>query len=407
MASYYPRKNKDGEITSYLIRVYKGRDKDGNQLKPYTMTWKVPPNKTQRQIQKELYAVVYEFEKKCKEGLVSENPSLTFGEFVTTYKEITKNTLSPLTYDFYCRIIDRFLIPEFGHMKLTAIKPIHVQTFILKLTETTAKIKNNGIKEHSLSPATVQRYLTCLKSILRQAVKQDLISVNPADSHKLTMPKAVQPKVDIFSKQEAQQILSCLVNEELQFQVLIQLAIMTGARRGELVGLKFSDIDYQKNQVVFQRSAIKISGQPITTKPPKDYEVRTVTVNQFCIELIRQLKEEKEKDKERLGDKWVGDDWLFTQWNGEIMHPSTPTKWFSKFLKKYGLKHRKFHSLRHTSATLLLYGGLDIKQVQGRLGHGDIETTNRYLHYISEADTQAAIILDNMLSTKDNVIKIG
>ena len=81
------------------------------------------------------------------------------------------------------------------------------------------------------------------------------------------------------------------------------------------------------------------------------------------------------------------------------MNPQTPTKWFAKFLEKNGLKHRKFHSLRHTSATLLLYGGASIRQVQGRLGHGDIATTNKYLHYIAEADSESASILQNMLIT--------
>lgn len=83
------------------------------------------------------------------------------------------------------------------------------------------------------------------------------------------------------------------------------------------------------------------------------------------------------------------------------MNPQTPTKQFQKFLAKYKLKHRKFHSLRHTSATLLLYGGVSIKQVQGRLGHGDIETTNKYLHIIEEADVEAANILSSMLISPD------
>ena len=79
------------------------------------------------------------------------------------------------------------------------------------------------------------------------------------------------------------------------------------------------------------------------------------------------------------------------------MNPQTPTKWFSKFLKKNGLKHRKFHSLRHTSATLLLYGGVNLQQVRERLGHADISTTNKYLHCLAEADTEAANVLGNML----------
>ena len=90
-------------------------------------------------------------------------------------------------------------------------------------------------------------------------------------------------------------------------------------------------------------------------------------------------------------------EWLFTKWNGEIMNLQTPTKQFRLFLKKHGLKHRKLHALRHTSATLLLYGGINIRQVQSRLGHSELETTQKYLHCLSEADVEAVNVLTNML----------
>ena len=82
------------------------------------------------------------------------------------------------------------------------------------------------------------------------------------------------------------------------------------------------------------------------------------------------------------------------------MYPAPPSHWFRKFLERHGLKHRKFHALRHTSATLLLYGGVNIKQVQGRLGHSDIKVTNQYLHCIAEADEAAANVLQDMLISK-------
>ena len=120
------------------------------------------------------------------------------------------------------------------------------------------------------------------------------------------------------------------------------------------------------------------------------------------------LQEYNESVKDRLGDKWQGDEWLFTQWNGEIMNPHTTTKQFRQFLKKHGLKHRKLHSLRHTSATLLLYGGVNIRQVQARLGHSEIETTQKYLHYLTDADAEAANILTNMIEEpEEHNIDIG
>lgn len=82
------------------------------------------------------------------------------------------------------------------------------------------------------------------------------------------------------------------------------------------------------------------------------------------------------------------------------MHPATPSHWFRKFLKRHGLKHRKFHALRHTSATLQLLGGINIKQVSGRLGHADLRVTNQYLHCIAEADEAAAHVLQEMLITQ-------
>jgi len=90
------------------------------------------------------------------------------------------------------------------------------------------------------------------------------------------------------------------------------------------------------------------------------------------------------------------------------MNPQTPTKQFDKFLKKHGLKHRKLHSLRHTSATLLLYGGINIRQVQQRLGHSELETTQKYPHYLSEADKEAVNVLTNMLEpSKEKDISIA
>lgn len=84
-------------------------------------------------------------------------------------------------------------------------------------------------------------------------------------------------------------MLTCLEKEPLQFQVLIQLAIFTGARRGELVALKFSDVDFQQSKITIERAAVKVKGEETIIKPPKDYEVRTVTVNKSCIELIQSL----------------------------------------------------------------------------------------------------------------------
>ena len=98
-----------------------------------------------------------------------------------------------------------------------------------------------------------------------------------------------------------------------------------------------------------------------------------------------------------MGDKWQGDEWIFIQADGKPMYPSTPTLQFSRFLKRHNLEHRKFHALRHTSATLLLSSGTNIKNVAARLGHAQLKTTNRYVHAVEQAEREAANTFETLL----------
>ena len=404
MPTITPRKNKDGDIISYTIRVYHGYDGQGKRLKPYTMTYKPAPNMTAKQIEKELQKISIEFEERCKNGMTGNADRITLEEYSKIYLEAKIKTLSPSTFEFYERAIKNKILPALGFHKVNQIKPPHIQAFINQLSGITKQKRDGTNSIEPLKPASIRRYLTVVQSIFKLAVKQNIIQSSPAKAELLEIPRVVAPKIEIFTKQEAAEMLSYLELEDLQFQVFIQLAIMTGARRGELTALKFSDFDYVNNKVTIERAAVKLKGKPTQIKPPKDYEVRTLAVNPYCIDLVKLLRVQKDKQAEALGNQWNEHDWLFTQDNGEIMNPQTPTKQFSKFLARNHLKHRKLHSLRHTSATLLLYGGVNIKQVQERLGHGDITTTNKYLHYISEADEQAANVLQDMLimhKTKD------
>jgi integrase len=391
MANISERKDKNGNVISYRIRLSRGYGAKGEKLKPYEMTYKPEKGMTKRQIEKELQRQVTLFEEECKNGNISNAPNMKLSAFVPMYLDIKKDILAPRTLETYTKICNNLIIPLLGHIKLTDLKPAHVQQFI-------KHIQNNS--KTKPSPSTIKRKLAVLQSVLHQAVKLGLIQTNPANAERLTMPKTITPKVEIFTKQEAVEMLSCLEEEPLQYKVIVYLAIMSGAREGELTALKFSDIDFINNRITIERAAYKLKGEPIMTKPPKDNDVRTVKIDEYTISLIRQLKAENERERLRLGTAWEGDEWLFTTWNGSIMHPATPSHWFRKFLKRHGLKHRKFHALRHTSATLQLLGGINIKQVSGRLGHADLRVTNQYLHCIAEADEAAAHVLQEMLITQ-------
>ena len=418
MANIKENRNKDGQLISFRFRVSDGYGVDGKQRRQ-TMTWKVPHGMTEKQAVKAAEKAAIEFEDQVLNGLAGSQKSLKLADFVPMYLDIKKGSLSPRIHFEYERTLNDVILPALGHIKLSELRSAHVQAFVNQLQGDVRRKKDGTIDENNpkLSPATIRRKLTVLQSVLTQAVKLGLISQNPADSKRLTLPKVTTPKIEIFSKQAAARMLECLEDEPLQFQVLIQLAIMSGCRCGELCALKFSDFDYETCKLTVERSAYKLKGQPIAIKPPKDYEVRTITLNPHCIELVKLLQAEKRREAQRLGTAWKGSDWVFTQADGEIINPQTPTVQFSKFLARHGLEHKKFHALRHSSATLLLYGGANIKTVQQRLGHADIVTTNKYLHAVQEADEQAANILQDMFITQkkrsdeqaepQNIQKIG
>lgn len=390
MAHIKPNKNKAGKIISYRIWASDGYNVNGEQ-RIQTKTWKVPSDMTEKQAEKEVQKIAIQFEDEVKNGVGGSQRNLKLADFIPMYLDVKKDILAPRTYETYTKICNTLIIPQLGHIKLSELKPAHVQQFIKYM-------QKSGDKQ--LSPSTIKRKIAVLQSVLHQAVKLGLIQTNPANAERLTMPNVVTPKVEIFTKQEAVEMLSCLEDEPLQYKVVIYLAIMSGAREGELTALKFSDVDFINNSITIERAAYKLKGEPIMPKPPKDNDVRTVRIDEHTIELIRQLKAEKEQERLRLGTAWIGDEWIFTTWNGSIMHPATPSHWFREFLKRHGLKHRKFHALRHTSATLQLLGGVNIKQVSGRLGHSDLRVTNQYIHCLAEADEVAANVLQEMLITK-------
>ncbi|WP_024861688.1 tyrosine-type recombinase/integrase [Ruminococcus flavefaciens] len=402
MANITENRNIDGRLISFRIRVSDGYDLYGKQ-RFKSMTWKVPECMSEKRAIKEVQTIAIEFEEQVKKGLAGSQRCLKLCDFIPTYLQVKKGSLSPRIHAEYERSINDFILPALGHFKLLELRPTHIQEFVNQLQNVPKRKRNGEIDGNKkLAPATIRRRLTILQSILATAVKLDIIADNPADSKRLSLPKVPTPKIEIFNKQEMETMLSCLDEESLQFQVLIWIAVCSGCRAGEITGLKFSDFDYSTCQMTVERSIYKLKGQPIAIKPPKDYETRTITLPREVIELVRLLQAEKHLEETSLGTAWNGAGWLFTQIDGSVMHPHTAGAQFNKFLKKHNLPHKKFHSLRHSSATFLLFGGLDIKAVQSRLGHADISTTQKYLHVVQEADQEAANILQGMFITQKN-----
>lgn len=391
MATVQKRTGKTG--VSYLIRVSAGYDSEGKQIIK-SKTWRPAEGMTEKQTERELSRVAADFEKRIQNGDVAECTSIRLSDFCKQYMELSKSTLSPTTYSYYQRTINELIIPALGHMKINAIRPIHVQRFIQALQEPGARSDGKG----TLSASSVRRYFTVLKSIMAKAYKLGLVDRNPTETARLDLPKIEEEEVEVFSKDEAAHLLECLDHEPLMYKVLIHLAIVTGARRGELVALKWEHIDQIRKTVRICQSNYKLTGEGIKTKAPKTQKsARELSIPDYLIAMLNDLRREQLETSLKLGDAWNNGGWIFTQWNGLPMYPTTPTAWFDEFQKRHGIAHHKFHALRHTSGTLLLSNGTNIKTVAARLGHTQLSTTNRYLHSLSDSDAAAAASFETIL----------
>ncbi len=242
-----------------------------------------------------------------------------------------------------------------------------------------------------LSTNTVNHYHKFLSTLFRSAVKQGLIADNPCQRADPPRPDEHEPVY--LDEAQAMKMIEALEQEPMQYRIMIFLLLDSGMRRGELLGLEWKDIDFEKSTINICRNSVYLPGKGIFTETPKTQKsIRTIKLPEESMDMLRQYRAWQLRERLRLGDQWKDCDRLFTKWNGIPMHPSTVTGWFSDFAKRADLpKGVSIHSLRHTNATLLIAAGTNIRTVSARLGHAQTSTTTDiYAHAIQSADAAAA-----------------
>lgn len=398
MASIVSRSNG-----TYLVRVSCGVDSNGKQIARSKTFKPSKPNLPYSKLNRELEAFVAAFEQEIEnEGpMRSVRPDkITFADFCVQYLEVKKNTLSPQTYNFYSKVIEEELMPMFARLKMKDLRTYHIQQFVQYLV--TEKKRLDG-REGGIAASTVKRYTTVLRSIVTTAYKLEYIEDDIGRSRRIEFPKEETKEVEAFTLEEVGEILKALESEPWHIRAVIEVALFTGCRRGEIVGLKWADIDFENQRLSVKRSIYKLSDGKAREKEPKSKcSIRTISIPERLCKTLTEYRLQQNRHIAYLGDSWRNLDYVFTEEDGYVMNPQTPTKQFDHFLKRHGIRHLKFHGLRHTSATMLLANGCDIKTVSSRLGHADITTTNIYVHALESTDRMAAQTFDNFLR-KNNV----
>lgn len=343
----------------------------GGQRKTKWVALGLPEKGNKRKAEAELARLRAEFEPPKEVGDLSSD--MLFADYLLEWLEIAKGRLAVATYSSYAAMIKKPVGPYFRQRNLTLreLEARHLQMFY---SEMLRKVK----------PNTVIHYHAIIHSALKYAVKTDMLVQNVAD--KVDRPKKNSFQPVFLSAEEMQKMFEALRGTKLELPVLV--AAFYGFRRGEVLGLKWDAIDFERGTISVIRTVTTITVDGKQTEIEQQSaktksSLRTLPLIGSFREYFLQVKEAQELNKQICGNCYNHeyDGFVFVDELGERMRANYLTSAFPKFLEDHGLRRMRFHDLRHSCASLLLANGVPLKHIQEWLGHSDFTTTaNIYAH---------------------------
>ncbi|MEU2180015.1 tyrosine-type recombinase/integrase [Streptomyces thermolilacinus] len=346
-------------------------------------------------------------------GLPVATADSTLGDYLTYWlSSVAVHQLRENTHTRYAACVRLHLIPGLGTKKVARLTAKDVRTFLDRL-RTTCQCCTQGLDterkkccavgeccQKRLSTLTVAYVHSVLKSALEHAVREDELPRNIARNVKTTthQPRRFRPLTAV----EARQFLDAARADRLH--ALYELALRTGLRKGELLGLRWEDLDLTTGTASIRRSLQRTRTGGLTHLPTKTRaSERRIALPTECLHSLKEHKQQRNKERETAGSTWQDSGLVFTTPTGRPLDPANLTRRFRGFLNRAGLRRIRFHDLRHSTATLLLEQGVDLVVIKEILGHAHIGVTaGVYAHVRLRLQRQAIDTLSNALSPAGN-----
>jgi integrase len=346
---------------------------DGKRLTKYA--------KTQRECRQWLKETLGQID----QGLTAGVAKITLEQYLLRWLETVKSVLRPNTYLQYVQVCRDHIIPKLGKIRLRDLRPDHIQTlYSIKLDE-------------GLSARSLETTHAILHKALKQALIWSLITRNPAEL--VRKPRRIRKEMRYWTADQVRQFLAAAKNNRLY--ALFYLAITTGLRQAELLGLMWSDLDQDKGTLSIQRQVYRVAGQGLVfTEPKTAAGRRSIVLSRADLDILKQHRTRQLEERLLAGSKWQEQNLIFTSRRGTPIDSSTMTcRDFADIINTANVPKIRFHDLRHTAATLMLQSGVHPKVVQERLGHADIKVTlNTYSHVLPSMQEDAAEKISKLIN---------
>ena len=337
--------------------------------------------KTVTGTKKEADQALRRFITELERGEYIEDNNITVSDWLQKWLEVyIVPTVSPTTLVGYKGMIRRYIDPLIGHLQIQEMNALAVQIWVNKL-------KVSPSSGEPLTAGAIKHTYHVLRGAMDKAVQAGLIHRSPCAG--IQLPKGEKKKPVIYDETQIQQLLDFARGTEME--LIIDLELCMGMRRGELLGFQWQDIDWDKNQIHIIRSRVAVDGKSVVKQPKTESGTRTVDVPEILMKKLKAHKIKCMEQKIRVGRRLLEEDFIIVHPDGKPIYPEYVSQLITKLQKRANLPKCRFHDLRHLCASIMVKQGVEVKVAQERLGHKDITTTmNIYAHVLPGSAREAA-----------------
>jgi integrase len=295
---------------------------------------------------------------------------MTVSGWLDRYLQVYCDKLAITTKEGYKRYIDNHIKSIIGNIKMCDLKPMHIENFY------------NKEREKKYSEKTILQEHRILHRAFKKAKGDGMLSSNPCDGVDAPSPEEYEPT--IYNEEQFANLLNKLYGHPMEPIILI--VGMCGLRRGELLGLKWEDIDFENDLINVHTNRVPTTSEGVIEKATKTKKsTRTFAIPSIIMPELKRLR---------------GIGKLYLKTNGEEYHPGSVSKMFSEFLKDNDLLHIRLHDMRHFNCTMMLKNGVSDREAMERSGHSTVTMIKKYQHVLKEMDKKSADKLNNVLKKK-------
>ena len=366
---------------SWAVVIDLGRDASGKRHQKWHTI-----HGTKKDAQRELTRLLHQLDT----GTYVHPSKMTVAEYLERWlKDYAQPNVAAKTFERYAEIARKHLIPHLGHFSLAKLHPLHIQEYYSYALEQGRRDNKGG-----LSPQTVLHHHRLLRGALHQAVRWQLVVRNAADA--VQPPRPRHKEVRALDDGETAKLLETAKSTRLHMPVL--LALTTGLRRGEILALRWADLDLDAGSLAVRRSLQQTAGGLSFKEPKSAHSRRVVALPAITIDALKRHRSAQAQEKLRAGASYTDGDLVYPMEDGRPWQPSSLTHSFVALVRKVGISGFRFHDLRHSHATQLLRQGVHPKIVSERLGHSTVGLTlDVYSHVLPSMQAEAAALMDRAL----------